>query len=530
VLPYNLETIPKHLTWLGDTADSRMKKVIELIRVSTEAQAATDRASIPAQRAVNRRTCLQYGLEIVRSIEISDVSGACVLLAPEIQQLIQAMASPEIHGVVAREFSRLMRPENFEDFALLQVFVDSKTVLYLPEGPLDLNSKTGRLMGTIRAAIAGMERTEILERIWTAKEEKRRRGELAQSQIVLPWGVGHDPARGFYYKPEAERVREAFRFFLSGNQSYLQLSKMVGVTPRGMHTIMRNPIWIGWRVIDKKRDTSSAGRYPSVNGRQADRRKIARAPEDVIRVKVIDNPLISDADFRAVQEIMDLKQAKHWRTQPDIEHRFTYNGFLTCSACGKVVHTAFARRDYYACKGRRSEHTCKTKYMGRERLEGRLDSLFAVRLTCPEFLERCVDELERRNAHDDSVARFQRLSAQVAGLGEKRTRVMDAFFDGTISRQERDSRLTVIDRDIESARGILMRYPSTIPDLDALIEAFAPLVEWEHWSREQKRSLLATIAPDIRVADYQIAALGLSSTLFSTENSRKDRDSSRPPA
>ena len=29
-----------------------------------------------------------------------------------------------------------MRPENFEDFALLQVFVDSKTVLYLPEGPL----------------------------------------------------------------------------------------------------------------------------------------------------------------------------------------------------------------------------------------------------------------------------------------------------------------------------------------------------------------------------------------------------------
>ena len=30
-------------------------------------------------------------------------------------------------------------------------------------------------MGAIRAAMAGMERTEILERIWTAKEEKRRR-------------------------------------------------------------------------------------------------------------------------------------------------------------------------------------------------------------------------------------------------------------------------------------------------------------------------------------------------------------------
>src|SRR5256885_5881306 len=126
------------------------------------------------------------------------------------------MRSPEIHGVVAREFSRLMRPENFEDFALLQAFVDSKTVLYLPEGPLDLNSKTGRLMGTIRAAMAGMERTEILERIWSAKEEKRRRGELGQSKVVLPWGIGHDSSRGFFYKPEAERVREAYRQFLAG--------------------------------------------------------------------------------------------------------------------------------------------------------------------------------------------------------------------------------------------------------------------------------------------------------------------------
>src|SRR5437868_15238827 len=102
-----------------------MKSVIELIRVSTEGQASGDRASIPAQRAVNRRTCAQYGLEIVRSIEISDVSGACVLLAPAMQQLIQAMRSEEIHGVVASEFSRLMRPEDFEDFALLLAFVYS---------------------------------------------------------------------------------------------------------------------------------------------------------------------------------------------------------------------------------------------------------------------------------------------------------------------------------------------------------------------------------------------------------------------
>src|ERR1700751_2065820 len=105
-----------------------MKKVIELIRVSTEGQAADDRASIPAQRTVNRRTCIQHALEIVGSIEISDVSGARVLFAPEIKRLVESMQSPDIHGVVTREFSRLMRPENFSDYALLQAFADTNTV------------------------------------------------------------------------------------------------------------------------------------------------------------------------------------------------------------------------------------------------------------------------------------------------------------------------------------------------------------------------------------------------------------------
>ena len=503
-----------------------MKKVLELIRVSTEGQAAGDRASIPAQRAVNRRTSAQYGLDIVHSIEIADVSGACVLLAPEMQQLIRRMQSPEIHGVVAREFSRLMRPENFEDFALLQAFVESKTVLYLPEGPLDLNSKTGRLMGTIRAAIAGMERTEILERIWTAKEEKRRRGELAQSKVVLPWGVGYESERGFYYKPEAERVREVFRQFRAGNQSYSQLAGLLGVTPRGMHIIMRNPIWTGWRVIDKKRDVSASGRYASVNGRQADRRKVARDADEVIRVRVIDPPLIPEAEFLAVQQIMDLKQRKHWRCQPQIEHRFTYNGFLTCSICGEVVHTAYARADYYACKGRRTKHVCSTKYMARVKLEARLDALFASSLSSPMFLEQCVEGLRARHERSDARLHSQQLTSEISSLREKRNRVVDGFVEGVIDREERNRRLAAIEHDIEAASTILMRetLPLTV-DIPALVGALAPLVEWERWSRDQKRSVLAALVPDIRVADYQVESIGLPADIFSYESTQTDRDS-----
>src|SRR6266851_1459994 len=112
------------------------KKCIELIRVSTAGQAAKDRASIPAQQAANRRTAAQYDLELVRTIQLADVGGADVLRAPEIQEMLTLMEQPEITGVVAREFTRLMRPDNFADYALLQAFVDCNCTLYLPDGPV----------------------------------------------------------------------------------------------------------------------------------------------------------------------------------------------------------------------------------------------------------------------------------------------------------------------------------------------------------------------------------------------------------
>lgn len=484
------------------------KSVIELIRVSTEAQAAEDRASIPAQKAVNRRTCQTYGLEIVRSIEISDVSGAAVLLAPEVQELTRLMASPDIHGVVAREFSRLMRPENFSDYAFLQAFADTGTLLYLPEGPLDFGSKMGRFMGTLRAAFAGMERTEILERVWTAKEEKRRAGKFGQSAVCLPFGVGYDENRGWYYKPEAERVREAFRLFLSGDNSYFSVGRRVGIEPYNLRIILRNPIYMGWRVIDKRRDPSPSARRAKADGRQGDRPKIKRAPEDIITINVIGEPLISEADFKRVQQIMDLKRLRHWRAKPDRIHRFTYNGFMTCSECGELLYTKFQRDDYYVCKKRILEKQCPTRYMRRDILDPELDKLFSKRLTDYGFLREIAEEVENSSRRRTSLQRVARLQSELTGLQSKRQRILDSFFDGVISSSERDARLLKVDRDLARTQGVLLSEKPEAPlSADLLASVFAPFYEYQLLSRRDKRRLLSTIVPDIKVSDYRIEGL-----------------------
>ena len=284
-----------------------MKNVVELIRVSTEQQAGEDRAGIPAQREINRRTARIYGLHIVRSISIVDVSGAAVLSSPEMQELLRLMESPDIQGVVAKEFSRLIRPEKFTDYALLQHFIDTNTILYLPDGPIDLTSKTGRLLGTIRAAMAGMERRDIIERMQDAKESMRKAGRHPGGDPSLPFGVGYSQGTGWYYTPEAAKVKQAFSLFLDGTTSYTDIASRLNIPRTNVRFILQNPIYTGWRVYDRKRDPSPMGYVPRPDGRQGYRRKVLRSPDEVIRVRVLDG-LVGEQDFARVQQVIELKR------------------------------------------------------------------------------------------------------------------------------------------------------------------------------------------------------------------------------
>ena len=227
---------------------------------------------------------------------------------------------------------------------------------------------------------------------------------------------------------------------------------------------------------------------------------------------------------------MDRKQAKHWRSR-GLERRFTYNGFLSCSACGEIIHTALARRDYYACKGRRSKHTCKTKYMSREKLETALDELLTKYLTNPDFLTKCMAAAQRRDEACDRKTEIETLRAEIARQQNKRTRVLDLHVDGKLGKRECNERLTRIDLDLRNAQELLAQtLPAREVDINRLSELLAPLTEWKYWGRDQKRAVLAAMLPDIRVADYQVESLGLNPALFSNEVTLTGRDSSPRPA
>ena len=497
------------------------KKVIELIRVSTLGQAADNRASIPAQHAINQRTARAHGLEIIDCIELVNVSGAAVLRTPEMQRLLKMIESPLIQGIVVREFSRVMRPDNFADYVLLQAFQDTRTILYLPDGPIDFSSKSGRLLGSIRAAIAGLERTEILERVWSAKEEKRRAGKHPQSDITLPFGVGYDPTEErWFYKREVEKVREAVRLFLAGETSYKDVGRMVGIDAFNLRIILRNPIYTGWRIYNQRRDPSSAAIRTRSDGRQADRPKIARNPEDVIRVKVLE-PLISESDFARLQKILDLKKQNHWRVRPDHERRFLFGGFLRCGVCGNLVYThgRDGRKGWYVCKSRTAEArkqrqrdglvACSNPYMRRERLEQCVNALISDRLTNREFLGQIATAYANRESSERAQPEASRIEHELAALTEKRQRVLDAYFENLIDRAERNRRLQNIEADVALCGHLMKRTTSGVPALTAkhLSQIFSVFSEWQFLDRTEKRKLLRATMPELHVENYRVVGV-----------------------
>lgn len=494
-----------------------MKKVIELLRVSTESQAGEDKAGLAAQRAANRRTAAQFGLQIIDTIELIDVSGTSVLYAPGYQRLLEMIAAPNV-DVVTKEFSRLVRPESWEDGVILQRFVDTGTLLYLPDGPLDPSTRQGRILATLQGLMAGLEGSMIRERMMAGKEAMRRSGRWAAGNNCLPIGVGYDrPTRRFFYQPEAEKVREVFRQFLSGNQNYDQLSTILGMARNSVRNVLENPLYSGWLIIDEKRDLSPTAKRVGPDGRRRDRRKIKRAPEEVIRQRVIEEPLISQADFERVQYLIRQKVEHSIRARTKLGH-FTYHGFLFCSKCGARIHTFRNQfdRHYYVCSNKKrktatGEMLCPyTGYQSRDRLEPILDRLFSEQLTDRAFLGRLYDCQIAQAERSGSESRLLRLRANIERMEAKRGRVNDLYLDGELSREERTARLAHLDRELRQTREVLAaEAPAPVVTPAILASLFAPFVEWRYLQREQKRRMLAAIAPEIRAADYKIESMSV---------------------
>ena len=510
-----------------------MKRVIQLLRVSTEGQAADDRNGLAAQREACARLVQQHRLTVGHTVELVDVSGAAIMATAEMQELIRLLQTGQYHGLVVREFSRVLRPTNY-DYYLFGVMAETRATLYSESGVIEPWTPTGRMMVAMHGVIAANELDTIRGRMMAGKETMRRAGRWAAGNHCLPIGVDYNRATGtFSYNERAGQVRRVFKGFLAGNTNYDALSRLLGMTRGTARNVLTNPIYTGWLVYDKRRDERRKYKTDRADGRHTDRPKVARPESEIIRVKVIEEPLISERDFQHVQAIVRRKAETNLHQRQKVG-LFTFNGFLWCAKCGARLHTFRNQfnRFYYICsnkkrKGEGGENLCQyTSYMNRDRLEAQLDTLMETVLGNPARLRRIVAAYRARVKANSNGADVRRLEREMERLQAKRLRVAENYDDGVYTKAERDTKLKVIDTQLRTAENEMARVrPTDAPAVDAkeLAAVLEPLAGWSVLNRGEKRRLLAALQPRFEIADYRIRGVLLGGSVNINTNSRSKR-------
>lgn len=522
--------------------DSKGKPVVELLRVSTSMQAGDDRAGLPRQMEANRRTVEHHGLIVVCTVRLVDVSGTATIHAPEVQEMLAMLRAGQAKGIVCADFDRLLRPDDFRSLAILQDIREAGAVIYLPDGTVDINTQAGFLMSGLQSIIAGNELAQIKKRMIGAKEEKRRQGKCPQAAICLPTGLGYDrQTESWFYTSDAEIVRDLFARFLAGEHNLNELQRQTGLHHRTISNLLRNEIYIGVRAYTQKR---ASEKRLKADGRQGDRRKVARAPEEIIRVNVINTPLIDPVDFWKVQDILGAKRGGFVERRKQADDLFLFKGLLRCTICGEPMYTvpggkAGPKKDYYYCR-RKNHHFkkngggCSSSYLHRVDVEEMVMRFIAKELADPSYISQQITlnfgSSEPNSARDSELTEIQ---GKLARLDRSKRRAIDLHVEGILDRADLDAKLASIKA--EQTRLTMHREAvtaSSVPTLHDIeeiatitVKAFAT---FRHWTRAEQRSFLQASALTFWISGTEVTKFTL--PFYQKSAPRTDRDSWPQPA
>jgi DNA invertase Pin-like site-specific DNA recombinase len=498
--------------------------VVEFLRVSTAEQAVEGKAGLARQQAACRVAAERHGLVVVDHVELVDVSGTCAANTPEMAAILVLLRSGRAKGLVVADFDRLLRADDFRSFGLLQDIQDTGARIYMPDQVVDLASQAGFLMGGIQSLMAGNERRQILKRSMEAKEAMRRRGEHAGGAHILPMGVAYDKkTRTWSYTEDAQLVAEAFALYDGGVHNYTEIGRRLGLGRRQTKGLLTNEIYIGFRVYD----TYKRGeRYVRQDGRQAGRRRVKRAPEDVIRVKVFDEPLIDEALFWRVQAHILNKKNIFVQRQSGVGDRYLFAGMVRCGVCGHPMYTGGREKPkqglgYYRCRahtswGIRKGLVCESPTQFRKApLEELLLRFIATRLASEEYLREQIENIRQRNGVERRQAEMARLLERRDKAAAKKRRVLALYIDGSFDKADLDRKVEDIQREADGIEARIRVLTQEAKDLDMdaqediarnLAAAFS---EFPFWSHDEQRELLEALRPKFYVTVEGVVRMAL---------------------
>lgn len=232
------------------------------LRVSTESQ-ADEGNGLPAQRSAMLARCSKEGWTDITEYVDAGISGKSTEGRVEFQRMMSDARAGAIQVVMVAKLDRIAR--NTIDF--LNTAEELKKVgcrLVMLEPDIDFGTDMGRVMATVFAAFAELERNLIGARVMSGKAEQAKVGEFNGSP--MPYGYTRDEtvidAPWSIVEEEAKVVRRIFAEFNAG-RTFAGIAAGLaadGITTRSgakwqhpqVKHIVRNGVYAGLRQWNGK--------------------------------------------------------------------------------------------------------------------------------------------------------------------------------------------------------------------------------------------------------------------------------------
>lgn len=467
------------------------------IRVSTVAQAHSDRWSLPTQRDRFHAACLRERWEPCG--EYTDVESGRRDTRPEYQRLLTAVRAGDVTVVVVQWLDRFGR--NYKEIL---------TRLWEIE----------RLGGRVVATDEDIQHELIvMVKAWQANEESKRtsqRVKAVMGSVVSagrwPGGVPYgytlirdptSPTRGQWVVNDtaAAIVRRIFRIY---TDEQIGLNKVAGRLNADGIASPRRGLW--W---------ASAVQFVLAN------RAYIGEPQWQGVVFPPGCLAIVDRDVWERAQWLLARRREFARRKPKA-HAFLLDGLVRC-ACGTIRHSWICFRDgyvdrqgyrrrpirYYRCAHQVQQQSCTVGLIDADVLEKWVLGEISHWQTTPEFLAQGRSQAAAgADPQAELARRRQSLKARIEQTQARLRRSYDEFMDGTVDRalyREKQAEYLEV---IRQAQGELERlhhsgafrdWEGIVTRLRSLQDLLTPPAGEERLSIEEKRELLGEVIDCVQV-------------------------------